>query len=115
MTDSLTHSPPLAPGGAGREVLQQDPRQGDRHPLTGTPPLRHAQTPTQTPTPTLTQTQTPILPLNPNLNPDPNPTLHATHPQIISEFCDDYGVPRAMRGALIKKAKITGGDLGFLN
>jgi hypothetical protein len=50
---------------------------------------------------------------NPNLNPTPN--LYATHPQIISEFCDDYGVPRAMRGALIKKAKITGGDLGFLN
>ena len=109
VTDSLTHSPPLAPGGAGREVLQQDPRQGDRHPLTGTPPLRHAQTPT------LTQTQTPILPPNPNLNPDPNSSLYATHPQIISEFCDDYGVPRAMRGALIKKAKITGGDLGFLN
>lgn len=39
----------------------------------------------------------------------------AIHSQIISEFCDDYGVPRAMRGALIKKAKITGGDLGFLN
>ena len=39
----------------------------------------------------------------------------AIHSQVITEFCEDYGVPRSMRGALIKKAKITGGDLGFLN
>eukprot|EP00316_Scyphosphaera_apsteinii_P007324 CAMPEP_0119299050 /NCGR_PEP_ID=MMETSP1333-20130426/1168_1 /TAXON_ID=418940 /ORGANISM="Scyphosphaera apsteinii, Strain RCC1455" /LENGTH=90 /DNA_ID=CAMNT_0007300343 /DNA_START=110 /DNA_END=382 /DNA_ORIENTATION=- len=37
------------------------------------------------------------------------------HSQFITEFCEDYGVPRAMRGALIKKAKTTGGILGFLS
>ena len=37
------------------------------------------------------------------------------HSQFITEFCDDFGVPREMRGALIKKAKTTGGELGFLS
>ena len=41
--------------------------------------------------------------------------LISYHSQIITEFAEDYGVPRQMRGALIKKAKKTGGDLGFLN
>lgn len=37
------------------------------------------------------------------------------HSTIITEFCETYGVPRSMRGALVKKAKTTGGRLGFLN
>jgi len=37
------------------------------------------------------------------------------HSQVITEFCEDFGVPTKMRGALIKKAKNTGGILGFLN
>ena len=37
------------------------------------------------------------------------------HSQFITEFCEDFGVPREMRGALIKKAKVTGANLGFLN
>ena len=37
------------------------------------------------------------------------------HSQYISEFCYDYGVPNKMRGALIKKAKTTGDELGFLS
>lgn len=37
------------------------------------------------------------------------------HSGIITEFCETYGVPRSMRGALVKKAKTTGGRLGFLN
>jgi len=37
------------------------------------------------------------------------------HSQFITEFCLDYGVPTQMRGALIKKAKTTGGLLGFLS
>jgi hypothetical protein len=41
--------------------------------------------------------------------------LISYHSQVITEFCEDFGVPRQMRGALIKKAKLTGGDLGFLN
>lgn len=39
----------------------------------------------------------------------------AIHSEIITDFCEDFGVPRAMRGGLIKKAKTTGGLLGFLN
>jgi hypothetical protein len=77
----------------------------------------HSQAPSSSPcpnpNPNPNDAPNPNLKPTPNLNPKPN--LYATHPQIISEFCDDYGVPRAMRGALIKKAKITGGDLGFLN
>jgi len=37
------------------------------------------------------------------------------HSQLITEFSEDYGVPREMRGALIKKAKTTGARLGFLS
>ena len=37
------------------------------------------------------------------------------HSQFIGEFCEDYGVPKDIRGGLVKKAKITGGQLGFLN
>ena len=37
------------------------------------------------------------------------------HSQFIKEFCEDYGVPRKMGGALIAKAKTTGGILGFLS
>lgn len=37
------------------------------------------------------------------------------HSQFISEFCEDYGVSSKMRGGLIKKAKTTGGLLGFLS
>mmetsp|Transcript_3048 Transcript_3048/g.8682 ORF Transcript_3048/g.8682 Transcript_3048/m.8682 type:complete len:127 (-) Transcript_3048:376-756(-) len=37
------------------------------------------------------------------------------HAQAITEFCETYGVAREMRGALVKKAKIVGGDLGFLS
>ena len=101
--------PPLAPGCAGREALQQDPRQGYRHPLAGTPLLHPALTPTLTPEPQpqrCSQPQTSLQSI---------PSLDATHPQVITDFCEDFGVPRAMRGALIKKAKTTGGLLGFLN
>ena len=50
--DSLSHTPPpLAPGCAGREALQQDPRQGYRHPLAGTHLLHPALAPTLTPEP----------------------------------------------------------------
>ena len=37
------------------------------------------------------------------------------HAQAITEFCETYGVAREMRGALVKKARIVGGDLGFLS
>jgi len=37
------------------------------------------------------------------------------HAQFITEFCDDFGVAREVRGALVKKAKVTGGLLGFLS
>merc|ERR1719247_1970682 len=37
------------------------------------------------------------------------------HSGIIGDFCDDYGVPRNMKAAMIKKAKIVGGQLGFLS
>jgi hypothetical protein len=37
------------------------------------------------------------------------------HAQFIGEFCEDYGCQPTMRGALIKKAKIVGGRLGFLS
>ena len=108
--DRLSHTPPpLAPGCAGREALQQDPRQGYRHPLAGTPLLHPALTPTLTPEPQpqrCSQPQTSLQSI---------PSLDATHPQVITDFCEDFGVPRAMRGALIKKAKTTGGLLGFLN
>ena len=102
--------PPLAPGCAGREALQQDPRQGYRHPLAGTHLLHPALTPTLTPEPQpqrCSQPQTSLQSIAPSLD--------ATHPQVITDFCEDFGVPRAMRGALIKKAKTTGGLLGFLN
>merc|ERR1719362_2850443 len=33
------------------------------------------------------------------------------HSGIIGDFCEDYGVPRQMKAALIKKAKFTGGRL----
>ena len=109
--DSLSHTPPpLAPGCAGREALQQDPRQGYRHPLAGTHLLHPALTPTLTPEPQpqrCSQAQTSLQSIAPSLD--------ATHPQVITDFCEDFGVPRAMRGALIKKAKTTGGLLGFLN
>ena len=35
--------------------------------------------------------------------------------RIIGEFCDDFGVPKQMKAALIKKAKFIGGRLGFLS
>ena len=35
--------------------------------------------------------------------------------RVIGDFCDDYGVPRQMKAALIKKAKFTGGKLGMLS
>ena len=35
--------------------------------------------------------------------------------RIIGEFCDDFGVPKQMKAALIKKAKFVGSDLGFLS
>ncbi len=41
--------------------------------------------------------------------------LISYHSGYITEFCTEFGVTRQMRAALIKKAKITGGDLGFLN
>ena len=108
--DSLSHTPPpLAPGCAGREALQQDPRQGYRHPLAGTHLLHPALTPTLTPEPQ------PQRCSQPQTSPQSIPGLDATHPQVITDFCEDFGVPRAMRGALIKKAKTTGGLLGFLN
>jgi hypothetical protein len=37
------------------------------------------------------------------------------HSQFITEFCQDFGVSTKMRGGLIKKAKKTGGLLGFLS
>lgn len=37
------------------------------------------------------------------------------HAQFITEFCEEFGVPREVRGALVKKAKTTGGILGFLS
>jgi hypothetical protein len=37
------------------------------------------------------------------------------HAQYITEFCEDYGVAKEVRGALVKKAKVTGGRLGFLS
>ena len=40
---------------------------------------------------------------------------HADHSQFINEFCQDYGVPKKVNQALIKKAKIVGSDLGFLS
>ena len=40
---------------------------------------------------------------------------HADHSQFINEFCQDYGVPKKVKQALIKKAKIVGSDLGFLS
>ena len=101
--------PPLAPGCAGREALQQDPRQGYRHPLAGTHLLHPALTPT------LTTEPQPQRCFQPQTSPQSIPGLDATHPQVITDFCEDFGVPRAMRGALIKKAKTTGGLLGFLN
>ena len=108
--DSLSHTPPpLAPGCAGREALQQDPRQGYRHPLAGTHLLHPALTPT------LTTEPQPQRCFQPQTSPQSIPGLDATHPQVITDFCEDFGVPRAMRGALIKKAKTTGGLLGFLN
>jgi hypothetical protein len=36
------------------------------------------------------------------------------HSQAITQFCTEYGVPAKTRGGLVKKAKIVGGDLGFL-
>ena len=36
------------------------------------------------------------------------------HSQAITQFCTEYGVGTKTRGGLIKKAKIVGGDLGFL-
>ena len=37
------------------------------------------------------------------------------HSQFIGNFCEDYGVPKNMKAGLVKKAKLTGGLLGFLN
>jgi len=37
------------------------------------------------------------------------------HSQYINQFCDEFGVPKKMNQALIKKAKIVGSDLGFLS
>ena len=37
------------------------------------------------------------------------------HSQLITEFCQDYGVQPKTRGGLIKKAKNTGDKLGFLS
>ena len=37
------------------------------------------------------------------------------HSQYINEFCADFGVPKKMNQALIKKAKVVGSDLGFLS
>ena len=39
----------------------------------------------------------------------------ADHSQAINEFCADFGVPKKVNQALIKKAKIVGSDLGFLS
>ena len=35
--------------------------------------------------------------------------------RVIGDFCEDFGVPRQMKAALIKKAKFTGGKLGMLS
>ena len=44
------------------------------------------------------------------------PGLHGSSPRrVIGDFCDDFGVPRNMKAAMIKKAKIVGGQLGFLS
>ena len=46
------------------------------------------------------------------------PAMHISahsHRRIIGEFCDDFGVPKTMKAALIKKAKFVGSDLGFLS
>jgi len=37
------------------------------------------------------------------------------HSGVIGDFCEDFGVPRQMKAALIKKAKFTGGKLGMLS
>merc|ERR1712087_502784 len=37
------------------------------------------------------------------------------HSQAINEFCVDFGVPKKMNQALIKKAKAVGSELGFLS
>ncbi len=37
------------------------------------------------------------------------------HSQLITEFCQDYGVQPKTRGGLIKKAKNVGAALGFLS
>merc|ERR1719326_1095558 len=37
------------------------------------------------------------------------------HSQFINDFCVEYGVPKKMNQALIKKAKVVGSDLGFLS
>ena len=39
----------------------------------------------------------------------------AVHSQEINKFCADFGVPKKVNQALIKKAKIVGSDLGFLS
>ena len=43
------------------------------------------------------------------------PSPRADHSQFINEFCADYGVPKKVNQALIKKAKVVGSDLGFLS
>ena len=37
------------------------------------------------------------------------------HSGVIGDFCEEFGVPRQMKAALIKKAKFTGGKLGMLS
>ena len=39
----------------------------------------------------------------------------ADHSQTINEFCEEFGVPKKVNQAIIKKAKIVGSDLGFLS
>merc|ERR1719440_2134701 len=39
----------------------------------------------------------------------------AYHSQEINKFCAEYGVPKKLNQALIKKAKVVGSDLGFLS
>ncbi|KOO24263.1 hypothetical protein Ctob_003453 [Chrysochromulina tobinii] len=39
----------------------------------------------------------------------------ALHSQEINKFCAEFGVPKKMNQALIKKAKAVGSDLGFLS
>merc|ERR1719224_2642 len=39
----------------------------------------------------------------------------AYHSQEINKFCEEYGVPKKLNQALIKKAKVVGSDLGFLS